>query len=1254
MNSDDWFEDLDTVALEEIDALEAAALAKVDSPSYVTRSGQSSLNNDQVSVGDSFDLSFNIDEDELHELDRHVGALLETNRRPVLTRVNSTNNTRQTTLDGGFVTSPRSGSQLQKAKSTPNNTFGQKAPKTKKWDHTEFAKTGTKPVKKTKGKSKFADPDGWDEDEDVEFDQFPAPFIPIGPPPPMKLISDLLEAKHWLYPLNKPKRDYQFNIVKRCLFDNTLVSLPTGLGKTFIAGSVMLNYYRWFPQGKVVFVAPTKPLVAQQINACHKVCGIPGSDAVLLTGAVQKHFRAKHWNEKRVFYMTPQTLRNDLYEDTCDAMDIILLVIDEAHRATGGYAYNEVMRFLMAKNPHFRVLALTATPGSTPEAVQNLIDGLHISHVEIRDENSIDIRQYLHEKHVEQHIILMNDEINRVKDLLVKVMDPLMPKLKQNGILFSGDLVKMHPFLPQSKRMSLPAHQRWASLPLTKLSTLARAMGYLLEGTISMCHTFLHGLIGDQDAPAMSDGDEGASSKRKRKAAPKQPKSKIKWRDDTNFMAVMGELESQRSHGFQMHPKMAMLKELLVNYFERRNSEDETQAEEGGPSKAMIFVTYRDIVDDIVKILDECRPIIRASKFVGQGSDKQGGKGMSQKKQLEIIQKFQSNEYNVLVATSVGEEGLDIGEVDFIVCYDAQKTPIRMLQRLGRTGRQRDGIVHVLLAEHREEFNMEKAKMSYKEVQKTIWRGDQLELYADVERLLPQHVKPECVEKMMEITPYVPEQPYNKKTEDDKLKSNKAKRKRNDDIGRNIPLGASTGFVRASELTLKGTKKRKTKASEPIKEEKTFDQEGIDDDTDMELESGVIMSKPRRTKSSTATSSKSKALKQTKLRKYATLDSGSQRKRTTKAEKKAEDPASSLSQLGKDDSDDMDIEQTISLSSSPKRNKWGGADNGPTASASSTKSSPKIVQNRSLTPSSTGAIIDLDSDTEATETGKPPSHQNDLDWLVEHDDEMSIQITSSPPVVERRGPGPSRIAFDANQSVQSVDPSDWSPEAKRVEAKVDESIISIHGASSSPLHDAKGKRKARWTDMPPPDLPPQSVACQSPEVPAATFPVKKAGKARAVQLAIDGYSSPTEKPLKRLHRHASTSTPVRKKRKEKLTAFEAQDNPIFDVAADHSGEEVSEGASGSEDDVENDTDRMFIKNSPLTQVSGSYDQSLVYRQSLLSQAPSKIDMPTFGNGLARPNLFGPRRVVRPIEPSSSPARDGSDEYEFGSFVVRDE
>lgn len=115
--------------------------------------------------------------------------------------------------------------------------------------------------------------------------------------------------------------------------------------------------------------------------------------------------------------MTPQTFENDLKTDNCDPRDIVLLIIgtsnlmatsiqamtdkfvlDEAHKGAGEYSYAKVVRFLMAKNPYFRVLALTATPGRTPEAVQALVDALHISRIEIRDEQSLDIRGYINEK----------------------------------------------------------------------------------------------------------------------------------------------------------------------------------------------------------------------------------------------------------------------------------------------------------------------------------------------------------------------------------------------------------------------------------------------------------------------------------------------------------------------------------------------------------------------------------------------------------------------------------------------------------------------------------------------------------------------------------------------------------------------------------------------------------------------------------------------------------------------------------------
>jgi ERCC4-related helicase len=68
-----------------------------------------------------------------------------------------------------------------------------------------------------------------------------------------------------------------------------------------------------------------------------------------------------------------------------------------------------------------------------------------------------------------------------------------------------------------------------------------------------------------------------------------------------------------------------------------------------------------------------------------------------------VIRQFRNGGYNTLVATCVGEEGLDIGEVDLIVCFDASASPIRLVQRMGRTGRKRDGRIVVLVTEGKEE-----------------------------------------------------------------------------------------------------------------------------------------------------------------------------------------------------------------------------------------------------------------------------------------------------------------------------------------------------------------------------------------------------------------------------------------------------------------------------------------------------------------------------------------------------------------------
>lgn len=109
-------------------------------------------------------------------------------------------------------------------------------------------------------------------------------------------------------------------------------------------------------------------------------------------------------------------------------------------------------------------------------------------------------------------------------------------------------------------------------------------------------------------------------------------------------------------------------------------------------TKAIVFCEYRESVFLINRMLLSNRPLIKPRVFVGQGSTH--NRTITQKEQIAIMNDFRSGKCNTLIATCVAEEGIDVGEVDFIVCFDVNnKNPIRFVQRIGRTGRKRQGKV---------------------------------------------------------------------------------------------------------------------------------------------------------------------------------------------------------------------------------------------------------------------------------------------------------------------------------------------------------------------------------------------------------------------------------------------------------------------------------------------------------------------------------------------------------------------------------
>lgn len=602
---------------------------------------------------------------------------------------------------------------------------------------------------------------------------------------------DVEAMQTWVYPTNLgATRDYQYSIVKNSLFNNTLVALPTGLGKTFIAATVMLNFYRWTKRAKLVFVAPTKPLVAQQIDACYSIAGIPRSETTLLTGDIPPALRVDEWEKRRVFFMTPQTLLNDLSHGYADPKSIALLVIDEAHRAVGEYAYAKVTKLIRRFSSSFRVLALTATPGSKIETVQEVIDNLGISHCEIRTEESIDIRQYVHQRNIEQMVLDPSDEMNLVSELFTKALKPLLNILSSQNIYYGKNPMAITTFglMQQQKdwfatrgRHTTQGIQGMMRAVFAVLTSIAHSVKLLNYHGIKPFYDNLVDLRREQE----SKGERGSKYKRQ-------------LIQDTSFQEMMDRISKWlRTDGFIGHPKLTALADCVLNHFMDR-----------GETRVIVFSEYRDSAEEIVRMLNTHQPLIKATIFVGQADSKRG-EGMKQAQQIQTIEKFKQGQFNVLVATSIGEEGLDIGQVDLIVCYDSSASPIRMLQRMGRTGRKRAGNIVLLLMRGKEEDQFAKSKDNYEKMQQLICEGSRFNFRFDLsKRILPRDVRPEVDQRHVEIPV--------ENTQDTSLPEPKKRRvppgKKKPPKKFHMPDGVETGFQTVSSLLNKGAKVKPKKA----------------------------------------------------------------------------------------------------------------------------------------------------------------------------------------------------------------------------------------------------------------------------------------------------------------------------------------------------------------------------------------------------------------------------------------------------------
>uniref|UniRef100_A0A8D9AQ95 Fanconi anemia group M protein n=1 Tax=Cacopsylla melanoneura TaxID=428564 RepID=A0A8D9AQ95_9HEMI len=581
----------------------------------------------------------------------------------------------------------------------------------------------------------------------------------------------LSSGKTYIYPTNYPIRDYQRNIVHSCLFENTLVSLPTGLGKTFIAAVVMYNFYRWYPRGKIVFMAPTRPLVSQQMRACYDIMGIPMEDTIELQGNTVVAARKKEWNEKRVFYVTPQTIDNDLKSGVFNPEHLKCLVIDEAHRATKNYAYCQVVQQLREANIKFRVIALSATPGREIQDVINLIQKLGIAKLELRSENSIDIVPYTHTKKIDSVQVPLSDLVLKVREEFLKIIDKYTRSLKQNKVLVgnTGTLTKFLVMVAKDKYVKTKAQFPHINRDLDRMIQRDFHVTHSLASALENLTTY--GLRAFYNNLVEVSKEDGSCPILGKDNDLQELLQQLKPKLDINIMS--------NDYAWS-HLKFIRLQEILETHFK-------SYADSGETTKVIIFANFRVVVAEIYDVLKSLEPMVKASMFVGQSS------GVTQQEQKEIMRKFREGEFNTLIATSVGEEGLDIGEIDLVICFDSQKSPIKLVQRLGRTGRKRNGRCVFLLTQGREAQNFTTSMQTCKSyVEKII---NNKSIYASLAkngpRMIPAHVNPtiQCLHIVVKERK-TPAKMTKKKAKE--LEKANKKSKQSLDLNRNSEVGAKS------------------------------------------------------------------------------------------------------------------------------------------------------------------------------------------------------------------------------------------------------------------------------------------------------------------------------------------------------------------------------------------------------------------------------------------------------------------------------
>ncbi len=439
------------------------------------------------------------------------------------------------------------------------------------------------------------------------------------------------------------KRHYQVSLANSALETNALIVLPTGLGKTTIALLIMVETLNK-SNGRCLFLAPTRILVHQHYTFLQSF--LENVYVSMITGESVQSEREGVWNSS-VICATPQTTLKDLECGIIKPQDFSLVIFDEAHRAIGAYAYCSIANLMKENNP--RIVGLTATIPSDKEKANEIVTCLGIEKVIMKDETSDDVRPYIQETKVEWIHVKLPAVMIQIRSRIMAALEARTRELVQKGVISSvkasrSELIRVMDYVSRVNRGAAKA--------LYTAIRISHALNSLDTQGVTSFLRFYERL----------EARQGIGIK--------------ELLLDPNFKTAYQLANDATTAGIE-HPKVEKLMDILS----------------GVEGKVLVFASYRDSVEVLYNKL-------RSAGFsTGYLIGKAGERGLKRGEQVETVNKFRDGRISILVATQVGEEGLDISECNLVVFYDNVPSSIRFVQRRGRTGRKAPGRVVVLVTE---------------------------------------------------------------------------------------------------------------------------------------------------------------------------------------------------------------------------------------------------------------------------------------------------------------------------------------------------------------------------------------------------------------------------------------------------------------------------------------------------------------------------------------------------------------------------